>query len=93
MQHENRPNRKVCRIGNEAAPMKPNGHSWRFLAWVDDDELALDSRDHPGAVFDELVVDDWLHVEQMDRELWWMRIGDLVVWVRSGAVVSVERDS
>ena len=69
------------------------GSTWRFLAWVDDDELALDSKDHPGAVFDELVVDDWLHVEQMDRDTWWMRIGaDLVVRVRRGVVVSVERD-
>ena len=69
------------------------GETWRFLALVDDDELALDSRDHPGAVFDELVVDDWLHIESMDRDTWWMRIGDdLVVWVNNGAVVSVERD-
>lgn len=27
-------------------------------------------------VFDELVVDDWLHIEQMDECCWWMRIGD-----------------
>lgn len=39
------------------------------------------------SVFDELVVDDWFHIEQMDTRLWWMRIGNadgksLVVWVR-----------
>jgi len=27
-------------------------------------------------IFDELVVDDWLHIEQMEERCWWMRIGD-----------------
>lgn len=27
-------------------------------------------------VFDELVVDHWLHIEQMDERCWWMRVGD-----------------
>lgn len=29
--------------------------------------------------FDEVVVDDWFHIEKMDDRHWWMRIGDLNV--------------
>lgn len=48
-------------------------------------------------VFDELVVDEWLHVERMDRDAWWLRIGDARVWVSFEAsdgkpTVTVERD-
>ena len=34
-------------------------------------------------VFDELVIDDWLHLEQMDTDLWWLNLGDrdLIVWI------------
>lgn len=40
---------------------------------------------------DELVIDDWLHIEQMDTRTWWMRVGNQdgkckVVWV------TVDRD-
>lgn len=35
-------------------------------------------------IFDELVIDDWFHLEQMDDRLWWLNIGDrdLVLWIR-----------
>ena len=36
----------------------------------------------PDSVFDELVIDDWFHLEQMDTRLWWMRVGDYHLWVR-----------
>jgi hypothetical protein len=29
--------------------------------------------DYP-SVFDEVVIDDWFHLEQMDTHWWWMRI-------------------
>ena len=29
----------------------------------------------PGGSFDELVVGDWFHMERMDNDWWWMRIG------------------
>lgn len=40
---------------------------------------------------DELVIDDWFHIEQMNTRAWWMRIGNQddaskVVWV------TVDRD-
>lgn len=31
--------------------------------------------------FDEIAVDDWLHVEQMDDAAWWLRVGDAWIWV------------
>lgn len=27
-------------------------------------------------IFDEIVVDDWLHVEQMSERHWWAQVGD-----------------
>jgi hypothetical protein len=34
-------------------------------------------------VFDELAIDDWLHLEQMGRRVWWLSLGDrqLVIWI------------
>lgn len=36
----------------------------------------------PGTEFDELVVDSWLHVEQMDTGTWWANIGGVTLHVR-----------
>lgn len=44
--------------------------------------MSKDSVSLPGALFDELVVDDWLHVEQMDSRKYWINIGGVTVWVR-----------
>ena len=33
-------------------------------------------------VLDEVVVDDWLHLEQMDEWSWCLIVGDLTVWIR-----------
>lgn len=35
----------------------------------------------PDTDFDEPVVGQRLHVEWMDADRWWMRIGDVVVWI------------
>lgn len=35
----------------------------------------------PDTEFDELVVDDWLHVEQQDVNTWWMTVGGVTLWV------------
>lgn len=39
----------------------------------------------PNCEFDELVVGSWLHVEQMDEQLWWLDIGGLTVHVEADA--------
>jgi hypothetical protein len=48
------------------------GRRWRFLAHHEGEEVQLENQ----GMFDELVVDDWLHVEQMDNNVWWLRLGD-----------------
>jgi hypothetical protein len=39
---------------------------------------------------DELVIDDWFHIEQMDTRVWWMRIGNQDVC--KVVLVTVDRD-
>ena len=77
-------------VGALAQRHRP-GSRWRFLAWRrNDGEVAASSVEHPDAVFDELVVDHWFHLEQMDRRVWWAAItredgSRVVLWVRVGA--------
>lgn len=48
---------------------KPPVDSWR---------LGTDTvKAEAPAGFDELVVGDWFHMEQMDTRFWWMRLGDV----------------
>ena len=49
------------------------GKKWRVLAH--DGEGTIEHADE--GTFDELVVDHWLHIEQMDTRNWWMRVGDV----------------
>jgi hypothetical protein len=70
------------------------GSSWRILAWAnnDADKVEMRSGDHPGAIFDEVVVDRWLHVEQMSNRTWWASVGGVVLWVdvdREGRATAV----
>jgi hypothetical protein len=37
------------------------------------------SLDHPRSIIDEVVIDGWLHIEQMDARQWWVRVGNLHV--------------
>jgi len=77
----------------QRAPAVPvPGTIWRILAKDGSREVTLENQ----GVFDELVIDDWLHLEQMDERSWWMRVGDASIHVvinKDGSVeVSVERD-
>ncbi len=36
---------------------------------------------YPRSEFDELVVGQWLHVEQMDTGFWWMNVGGVTLHV------------
>lgn len=46
-------------------------------------------------IIDEVVIDNWFHMEQMDYNRWWFRIGDAVVDVsideNKQPLVSVKR--
>lgn len=72
------------------------GSPWRLLVHEPDgishhvtDQPGRDdtefSRTHhlPGTEFDELVVGNWLHLEQLDAHLWWMNIGGVTIHVRA----------
>ncbi|MGH9463921.1 MAG: hypothetical protein ACRD1X_22185 [Vicinamibacteria bacterium] len=86
--------------------VKPNGEDLTFATHHHVRELEQVPRGEPHAhkisrgvgeyVFDELVVDDWLHLEQMDTRVWWLRVSDVVLGIqvpRSGPVkVTVSRD-
>lgn len=71
--------------------MNRPGMKWRLLAHAGDTPIEFENR----GVFDELVVDNWLHVEQMDDDTWWLRVGDARISVRihvdGTAEVDVER--
>ena len=45
--------------------------------------------------FDELVIDDWLHLEQMDTRSYWMSLGDAWIWIsipaKGDPIVTIRR--
>lgn len=60
--------------GTEGVAVKRKcGSNWRILAWNGNERVELSSKEQPG-VFDELVIDDWFHLEQMDYNVWWIGI-------------------
>ena len=68
------------------------GTKWRILARDGERRVTAENE----GVFDELVVDEWLHLEQMDENTWWMRVGDargdIKVLPDGRAEVEIERD-
>ncbi len=70
---------------------KKYGKKWRLLTHDGGKRVELENQ----GTFDELVVDDWLHIEQMDESVWWLRVADarLMVTIDSEgrATLDVER--
>lgn len=70
--------------------MQP-GASWRIFAKNGAREFVAANE----GIFDELVIDRWLHLEQMTECTWWMRVGDARIDIEvhpdGSAKVSVER--
>jgi len=70
------------------------GTRWRFLAHgaparrdsMYGPPIELRSDDSRPSVFDEIVVDSWLHVEQQSASQWWMDVAGVTVWI------TVDRD-
>jgi hypothetical protein len=61
-----------------------SGLKWRLLAHLENRYFEVENQ----GSFDELVVDGWLHIEQMDANVWWMRVGDAsinVTYPRTGS--------
>src|SRR5688572_5639129 len=60
------------------------GSPWRILVHDGDRQPHDTSSDKlPGTEFDELVIGQWIHLEQMDTGVWWMNIGGVTVWVHA----------
>lgn len=60
------------------------GSPWRVLAHGYGPDGETHSIEVPDTEFDELVVGQWIHIEQMSNTTWWMCIGGVTVWVRVG---------
>lgn len=69
------------------------GSRWSLSAYYGDGRERV--RAENLGTFDEVVVDGWLHVEQMNRREWWVRLGGETFWVTvqpdGSAVVTSER--
>jgi hypothetical protein len=69
------------------------GYTWRILAHHKSDtgrkgayngeRVELKSGDFPlsHVEFDELVIDHWFHLEQMDERVWWMDVAGMSITV------------
>ena len=68
--------------------MSEAGRAWRLLAHAPKEKFEVENR----GTFDELVVDSWLHIEQLDTGSWWLRIGDARVVVTVKGVNQVDVD-
>ena len=70
---------------------KNPGRRWRLHAYDGGRDLEVENE----GIFDELVVDHWLHVEQMDERVWFVRVGEqgILVTVQSDGEVMVELKS
>ncbi len=56
--------------------MTKQGRKWRLS--YDSSPTTRISLEDAGD-FDEFVLEDWLHIEKMDKRDWWMRVGDAYV--------------
>lgn len=69
-------------------PAKLPGSSWRLLTHRDTEAISIEN----DGVLDELVLDDWFHLERMQENLWWMRVGDtrILVEIRAQGAVALK---
>jgi hypothetical protein len=64
------------------------GSEWRVEARDGERRIVWSNE----GIFDELVVDYWLHLEQLDERTWWMRVGDarVRISIAEDAAVTVD---
>lgn len=74
---------KFDRLAHARDLAKRPGSHWRFQTEA---TLAIESRVGARATgrFDEVVVDDWLHAEMMDRRSCFVSVAGLSIWLRIG---------
>lgn len=64
------------------------GARWRVLSHAANDAFEVENR----GVFDELVVDNWLHIEKLEPRRFWFRVGDAEINVEIDANGDVRVD-
>jgi hypothetical protein len=62
----------------------PNGADLTFVGPAHRHSVPRPS--HVQAEVDEFVLDTWLHVEQLDTDIWWVRVGPFTAVVDKGRV-------
>jgi len=58
------------------------GSHWRILAWLIDGGEKVEQESDGASVFDELVIQPWLHLEQIQDGVWWLDLGGFHLGVR-----------
>jgi hypothetical protein len=53
------------------------GQQWSLLAHEGTNSFEVENK----GIIDEVIIDSWLHLEQMDVRQWWMRLGDARIWI------------
>lgn len=86
-------------LAHEWVGAQPDGTTYGTAHHVTNDPTDRDCGPHSithtlpvSTEFDELVVGQWLHVEQMSTGVWWMNVGGVTLWVtadRDGRAKSV----
>ncbi len=60
------------------------GGKWRTNVVSYDGASQMTSEGYGKLIMDELVIDDWFHIEQMDTHCYWVRVGDHVLTASKG---------
>lgn len=71
---------------------KTSGRNWRIKF---ETKSGMEEIENLG-LLDEVVIDEWLHIEQMEETQWWLRVGNAKIWVtldpEGNATVSADLD-
>ena len=93
MSDENGTVRRVLKPteASRASAGKP-GRDWLLQYYKPDTSVKIESQGD----FDELILDDWLHLERMSERVWWLRVGDARILVevteQGETIVEIQRD-
>lgn len=73
---------------NEPPPTSLPGSEWRISAFKNGEKVEVADQ----GVLDEVVIQPWLHLEQLDEREWWMRLGDARILINIAADGQVQVD-
>ena len=76
------------KLKNEPHPTNLPGSEWRISASKNGKKVEVEDQ----GVLDEVVIQPWLHLEQLDEREWWMRLGDARILINVAADGKVRVD-